>query len=170
TKGAFALIVAFMFLAPFVIMFTTSLKADTELINNDAFLPASPQWDNYVKAVNYIPFVRFLGNTLMVCGFNVLGTLLSCTLIAYGFSRIEWPGRTLWFGVMMTTLMLPAQVTMIPVFVIFKQLGLVGTYVPLILPAFLGNALFIFLIRQFMMSIPKEMNEAARIDGCSEMR
>lgn len=169
-NGALALAVAMMFLAPFVIMVTTSLKADAELINNDTILPAAPQWGNYAKAVNYIPFVRFMGNTLMLCGFSVVGTLLSCTLIAYGFSRIDWPGRSFWFAVMMTTLMLPAQVTMIPVFVIFKKLGLVGTYVPLILPAFLGNALFIFLIRQFMLSIPREMNEAARIDGCSELR
>lgn len=170
TKAALSLLVALMFLLPFVIMITTSLKADSEIISNTSLLPASPQWDNYARAVSYIPFVRFLGNTLMLCAFTIIGTLLSCTLIAYGFAKIDWPGRTFWFGVMMTTLMLPAQVTMIPVFIIFKKLGLVGTYLPLIIPAFLGNALFIFLIRQFMLGIPREMNEAARIDGCSELR
>jgi len=168
-KGGMAIAVAVVFLLPFLVMVSTSLKADTELITNRSLLPGDLQWTNYSRAVTYIPFARFLANTLVLCAFSIIGTLLSCTLIAYGFSRIEWPGRGFWFAIMMGTLMLPAQVTMIPVFVIFKKLGLVGTYVPLILPAFLGNALYVFLIRQFMLGIPREMNEAARIDGCTEM-
>jgi len=110
-----------------------------------------------------------MGNTLMVSGLTIVGMVLSCSLIAYGFSRVRWPGRDWVFLAYLSTIMLPAQVTMIPLYIVFRRLGWVGTYLPLIIPAFFGNALYVFLLRQFFMTIPNELSDAARIDGASEL-
>src|SRR6185369_7624059 len=100
--------------------------------------------------------------------FNVFATLISCTLVAYGFARINWPGRNILFGVLLATLMIPYPVTLIPTFLVFRRLGWVGTPNPLTWPAFFGNAFFIFLLRQFYLTIPQELSQAAKIDGASE--
>jgi len=124
--------------------------------------------NNYTRGLVFIPFLRQLRNTLIICLFSVFGTILSCSLVAYGLSRIDWKGRDTLFLIMLSTMMLPMQVTMIPVFAIFVRLGWVDTFLPLIAPTFLGNPFFIFLLRQFFMTIPKDLSEAARLDGCSE--
>lgn len=114
-------------------------------------------------------FLLYLKNTLRICLLVVFGTLLSCSLVAYGLACVNWRGREVLFWIMLATMMLPGQVTMIPVFMTFKKLGWIGTILPLVVPSFLGNAFFIFLLRQFYRSIPPELAEAARIDGCSEL-
>ena len=126
------------------------------------------QWSNYTRGLTFIPFFQELRNTLTIALCCVFGTLLSCSLVAYGLSKIEWRGRGPLFIIMLSTMMLPGQVTMIPVFAIFVKLGWVDTFLPLIVPAFLGSPFFIFLLRQFFMGIPKELSEAAKLDGCSE--
>ncbi|MCE5198110.1 MAG: carbohydrate ABC transporter permease [Armatimonadota bacterium] len=126
------------------------------------------EWKNYTKGLTFIPFLQELRNTLTVSILSVIGTILSCSLVAYGLAKIDWHGRNSLFIIMLSTMMLPAQVTMIPIFAIFVKLGWVDTFLPLIIPAFLGSPFFIFLLRQFFMGIPKELSEAARLDGCSE--
>jgi multiple sugar transport system permease protein len=118
--------------------------------------------------LKYAPFARYFLNSFLLCGTVVIGTLFSNTLISYGFSRIRWVGRDVVFVIVLGTLMLPSQVTMIPVYIIFRKLGWVGGYLPLMVPSFLGNAYYIFLLRQFFRGIPFELSDAARIDGCSE--
>lgn len=158
-----------LFLAPLLWMVSSSLKANDQLfVPQPIWFPSPPRWENYPKALTYIPFLTYLGNTLLICTLAVVGSLISCSLVAYGFARIDWPGRDLLFFALLATMMLPAQVTMIPSFLLFRWLGWYGTYKPLIVPAFLGNAFLIFLLRQFFLSIPKELSEAARIDGASE--
>ncbi|GMV91578.1 MAG: hypothetical protein AMXMBFR82_13560 [Candidatus Hydrogenedentota bacterium] len=125
-------------------------------------------WENYAEAFRIIDFPRNLRNTLFVCFTVVIGTVLSCSLVAYSFSRIEWPGRDLCFILVLATMMLPYQVMLIPLFVLYKNLGWTGTFKPLIVPAFLGTPFYIFLLRQFFMGIPQDLSAAARIDGCSE--
>jgi multiple sugar transport system permease protein len=125
-------------------------------------------WENYTEAFQIIDFPRNLRNTLFVCFTVVIGTVLSCSLVAYSFSRIEWPGRDLCFILVLATMMLPYQVMLIPLFVLYKNLGWTGTFKPLIVPAFLGTPFYIFLLRQFFMGIPQDLSAAARIDGCSE--
>jgi multiple sugar transport system permease protein len=129
----------------------------------------APQWHNYPEALSSFPFWQYLMNTLFVCLMTMTGTVLSAALPAYGFSRLRWPGRDPLFFVLIMTIMLPAQVTMLPVFLIFRWLGWTGTFLPLIVPPFLGSAFSIFLLRQFFMGIPQELSDAARIDGCSEL-
>src|SRR5207253_1344679 len=124
-------------------------------------------WQNYVDAWSALPFTLFLWNTLIITVLGTFGALVSCSLVAFGFSRLRAPGSTVLFIVLLSTLMLPSQVTLVPTFVLYRILGWVGTFLPLIVPAFFGgSAFFIFLLRQFMMTIPLEMDDAARIDGC----
>jgi len=123
---------------------------------------------NYPAGLTFIPFGKYLLNTLLICALVVLGTLISCSLVAYGLARIRWRGRNALFYGIIATMMLPFQVTMVPLFVVFARLGWVDTFLPLIVPAFFGNAFFIFLLRQFFFTIPDELADAARIDGCRE--
>lgn len=120
----------------------------------------------YSEALRYIDFWRYLGNTVTIVVLSIIGTLLSCSLVAYGFARLEFPGRDVLFAVLLATMMLPAQVTMVPQFLIFRYLGWYNTLIPLWVPSFLGSAFFIFMLRQFMKSIPKDLEDAAKIDGC----
>lgn len=159
------------FLLPFLWLVSTSLKSDAQVFAfPPVWLPRPIQWANYPRALTYIPFFSYLLNTLVISGANVLGILLSCPLVAYGLARVRWAGRDLLFVIVLATMMLPYQVTMIPLFIVFKSLGWVGSYKPLIVPAFFGAPFFIFLLRQFFMTIPFELSDAARIDGCSELR
>ncbi len=124
---------------------------------------------NYTEAFERFPFPLYLANTLVICVLSVIGTVLSCSLVAYGLACVTWRGRELLFWIMLSTMMLPGQVTMIPLFLTFKRLGCINTIVPLVLPSFLGNAVFIFLLRWFYRSVPADLLEAARLDGCSEL-
>lgn len=170
--GAFILcaLVGFTYLFPFYWMIVTALKTDQQIFQWPPLLwPTTPQWGNFLQATRYIPFWTYMKNTLVICVLSIIGTLISCTLIAYGFARVRWPGREIVFIIYLSTLMLPGQVTMIPLYVIFRQLGWVGTILPLVVPSFFGNTFFVFLLRQFFKTIPNELTDAARIDGANEL-
>lgn len=157
------------FFLPFYWLVATSLKPDVQVFQSPpTWFPHPVMWENYPKAITYVPFGRYLINTLVICAFSVFGALASSSLVAYSFSKISWPGRNIMFFILISTLMLPGQVTMIPVFTIFKSLHWIDTIKPLVVPSFLGSAFFIFLLRQFFMTIPLELSDSARIDGCSE--
>jgi multiple sugar transport system permease protein len=124
-------------------------------------------WENFVLAVTKVPFFHYLLNTMIIVVFGTLGTLVSCTLVAYGFARFRGPGLNILFLILLSTVMLPPQVTLIPTFILFKKIGWYDTLYPLIIPAFFANAWDVFLLRQFFMSLPTELDDAARIDGAN---
>jgi multiple sugar transport system permease protein len=125
-------------------------------------------WQNYTEAFYKMAFWQNLRNTLFICVTVVLGTLVSCSLVAYSFARIPWPGRDAVFVLVLATMMLPYQVTLIPLFALYRELGWVGTFKPLIVPAFFGTPFYIFLLRQFFLGVPQDLSASARIDGCNE--
>jgi multiple sugar transport system permease protein len=167
------------FALPLVWMLATSLKGDAQIFAREgqtqtlsvrSLLPSPIQWSNYPAALQTVPFGTYLQNTLFLCAMNVLGAVLSSAIVAYGFARIQFPGRDVLFLVMISTMALPGQVTMIPVFAMFRWLGWYGTFLPLFVPSFFGNPFFIFLLRQFFRTVPEDLAEAARIDGAGEWR
>jgi multiple sugar transport system permease protein len=161
---------AVIYVFPLYWLIVTALKADKEIFQlPPSFFPAVPQWQNFAAATTYIPFWQYMGNTFFIALVTIIGTLLSCTLVAYGFSRIKWPGRNIVFLIYLSTIMLPAQVTLIPLYLIYRQIGWIGTFLPLTVPSFFGNAFFVFLLRQFLLSIPTELSDAAKMDGASEL-
>jgi multiple sugar transport system permease protein len=161
--------VGLIFVAPFLWMLSSSLKSNLEIFRfPPRLLPSPPIWSNYPNALNYIPFWRYAWNTFVISASSVVGTLFSCPIAAYAFARLRWRLRGFFFAVCLTTLMLPFLATMVPLFIIFRNLGMIDTYWPLILPAFGGSPLYIFLLRQFFFTIPRELSEAALIDGCTE--
>ena len=167
------LILGIVFILPFVWMVSTSLKTDPQVYEiPPRVIPNPVRWANYPEILfgETWDWSVFLYNTLIrYAAPNVVGVLASSILVAYGFSRINWPGRDVLFFVCMATMMIPYQVTMIPLFIIFRKLKWVNTYLPLVIPAFFGVPYFIFMLRQFFLGIPEELSDAARIDGCSEL-
>ena len=164
------MIMAVAYIFPLYWLVVTALKTDVEIFQQPPpIFPPDPQWQNFGASTTYIPFWRYMWNTIAISGLTVLGTVLSCTFIAYGFARIQWPGRNLFFLIYLSTIMLPSQVTLIPLYLIFRDLGWVGTFLPLVVPHFFGSALYVFLLRQFLLTIPQELSDAARIDGASEL-
>lgn len=168
------LLVAFglVFLLPFAWMVSTSLKPLNETMTlPPRWLPSEPQWQNYPEAMRAMgPFWLYARNSLLLALLNVVGTVASSALVAYGFSRIEWRGRDSLFLLLLATMMIPFPVVMVPVYTLFRDLGWIGSFKPLWVPAFLAGAFNVFLLRQFFLSIPKDLTEAARMDGCSEFR
>ncbi|MEN6479034.1 MAG: carbohydrate ABC transporter permease [Anaerolineales bacterium] len=160
-----------LFFVPFLWMLSTSLKFDTEVYRiPPTWIPQTVRWANYPEALTYVPFGRYFGNTMFYAAFTVAGTVFSSALVAYSFSRLQWKQRDLVFGLILATMMVPYQVTMIPQYLIFKRLGWLNTYLPMIVPSYFGMPYFIFMMRQFFMTIPMELSDAARIDGCTEFR
>ncbi|MNI29152.1 L-arabinose transport system permease protein AraQ [compost metagenome] len=158
-------------LIPFVWMVSTSLKNRLSVFQfPPQWIPHDPVWSNYYKALTVIPFHQYALNTLTLELFINIGQVLSCTLVAYGFSRFRFKGREFLFIVMLATQLIPEQVTMIPTFIFFSKLGWVDTFLPLIVPAYFGNAFYIFLMRQYIQSIPFDLDEAAKIDGAGVWR
>lgn len=155
-------------LFPLLWMISTSLKQPGEVfLLPPKWLPIPPQWSNYVKLFEILPFGNFLVNSFKISGLATLGALLSCSMSAFAFARMRFVGRDLLFAIILATLMIPYQVTLIPLFALFKLIGWLGTHLPLIVPYFFGSAFGIFLMRQFYLTIPQELVDAARIDGCS---
>lgn len=153
-------------LFPFMWMLSTSFKSDIQLYAwPPVWLPLPLQIENYVKAFTKLPFGLWFGNTTIITVLSVCGTLLSCTIAAYGFARYRAPGRGVLFMIMISTMMIPWTVVMIPKFFLFTQIGWVNTFLPLTVPSFFGNAFYIFLLRQFFLTIPPDTEEAAKIDG-----
>ncbi len=165
------ILVGVLFFFPFAWLVLTSLKSVQEIfLFPPTILPQKVVWSNYAKAVTAIPFLQYFENTMTITIGKIVGSVLSCSLVAYGFSRIEWPGRETVFVLVLATMMLPFQVTMIPLYIIFDRIHWIGTYYPLIIPSWFASAYFVFMLRQFFRTIPTELSEAARIDGCSEPR
>lgn len=160
-----------LFSTPVVWMVSSSLhKLPDVFAQPFHWIPAVPQWSNYVRAVTILPVGRFLLNTVIITAPVMVATVLSSALVAYGFSRFRFPGRDFLFSLCLGTMMLPGQVTMIPLYILFARLGWVDTYLPLIVPSLFGSPFYIFLLRQFFMTIPRDSEEAAFIDGASRLR
>ncbi|MCL4544417.1 MAG: carbohydrate ABC transporter permease [Chloroflexi bacterium] len=165
------IILGLLFTVPFLWLLSTSFKTDPQIFKfPPIWIPNPLTINQYRLALTTIPFFLYLKNSLIYCGFSVVGDIISCSLVAYGLARIRWRGRDILFVLTIATLLLPYQVTLVPLFIVFRTLGWVGTFLPLIVPHFFGSAIFIFLLRQFMMTIPMEISEAARIDGAGELR
>ena len=167
---AYSLLIAgsILVLIPVFWMISSALKPNSKIfIFPPQWIPNPIQWDNFVTAMTSLPFGTYFQNTMIIEIGSIVGTVLSCSVVAYGFARLNAPGRNFWFIVLLSTMMLPGVVTMIPVYLIFRQLGWVNTFLPLIVPNFFGSAFFIFLLRQFFMTIPRDFEEAARIDGAN---
>jgi len=163
------ILLGLIFLFPFYWLVSTAIKPDDQIFQMPpAWVPHPLQWQNFPKALTDIPFFLYMFNTLRICVCSVTGTVLASSLVAYSLAKISWKGRTLVFYSLIATMILPAQVTLIPTFMIYKWLGWIGTLLPLTVPPFLGGAFSIFLLRQFFMTIPNELSDAARIDGCNE--
>lgn len=171
TVAQICLIVASaFFIIPFIWMVSTSLKPITQVFTYPPeWIPNPFKWSNYVEATEYIPFFTYLKNTVVITVFSTLGVILSCPLVAYSFAKLEWKGRNVMFIITIAVMMIPMQVTMIPLFLLFNELGWVGTPLPLIVPAFFGVPFSIFLMRQFFMGLPNTLRDAAKIDGASEL-
>src|SRR5687768_7345126 len=159
-------------LVPLAWMVLTSLKSYDEVIASPpAWLPQEPRWGNYSEALTTFDFARYLLNSLLISALTIAGTLVSCTLAAYAFACLRARGRDAIFALLLGTMMLPAQVTIIPLFKLFASIGWINTWLPLIVPSWLATNVFaIFLLRQFFLAIPRDYIEAARIDGASELR
>lgn len=168
---ALLIIGSLIFLTPFLWMISSSLKDSGQIFKFPPTIFPNPfVWENYPNAVTFIPFFRYLINTVLICLGVVIGNCLSATLVAYSFGILKWKGRNHLFKLLLATMLLPPQVTMVPIFIIFRHLGMIDTFWPLILPSFFGTPFFIFLMRQFYLGIPYDLVEAARLDGCSEWR
>ncbi|MFO7975910.1 MAG: carbohydrate ABC transporter permease [Candidatus Hydrogenedentota bacterium] len=159
-----------LFLFPLVWMISTALKPiEQTMIMPPRWIPDPVQWENFREAVTYIPFFTYARNTLTIAVLGTLGTVLSSSIVAYGFARIEWKGRDAMFLVLLATMMVPFPVTMVPLYAVFRELHWIGTFRPLWVPAWFGASAFnVFLLRQFFLTIPRDFDDAARIDGCSE--
>ena len=158
-----------IFSLPLLVMVSGSLKSSEKLARDPYSLwPAGWNWINYPEALASMPFLVYLSNTLLLCTGCVIGTTLSCALAAYGLSRVDWSGRRWMFGLVIATMLLPWHITMIPRFVLISELGLYNSLWSIVLPTFLGDAFFIFLLRQFFMTIPEPLLDAGRMDGLSQ--
>ncbi len=158
------------FILPFIWMVSTSVKPIGQVfVYPPKWIPDPVLWSNYRKAMTAVPFLLYFRNTLLISGMTILGTVISCSLVAYGFSRVRWIGRDAVFLIVLATMMLPTATTLVPLYIIFRKLGWMGTFKPLIVPPFFGTAFFIFLLRQFFMTIPMDLSDAARIDGEAEL-
>lgn len=164
---------SFGFVFPFLWMLFTALKTPQELLmGTEVFFPRDPQWINFIKAVQSIPFFMYLKNSLIIVSLVMVGTLFSATTAAYAFAKLRWRGRDKWFIIMLSTMMIPIQVILIPTYILYSKIGWLGTRLPLIVPAFFGGgaAFYIFLLRQFYKGIPKELTESAIIDGATHFQ
>jgi len=160
-----------VFLLPLLWMLSTSLKPPSQVfVFPPSWIPNPIRLSNYIEGWTILPFTLFLRNTIIITGLNVIGNLLSCSLAAFGFARLRARTSNFLFILCLATIMIPYQVIIIPQFILFKSLNWIDTFKPLIIPAWLGWPFFIFILRQFFMTIPFELDDAARIDGCSSFR
>jgi multiple sugar transport system permease protein len=168
---AVILVVVLLFVFPFLVMLTTAFKTPADVFHAPPQLwPNTWTLANFATAITETPFLLYFANTVFVAGLSVLGTLVSTSLVAYSLAKIKWSGRRPLLIVVLATMMLPPQVTLIPLFVLWSNLNLTNSYVPLIVPTFLATPFLVFMIRQFMLSIPDDLLDAARTDGASELR
>lgn len=167
---AVLVVLSAIFCIPFFWLVSTSLKPNEQMFAFPiVWIPNPPTLEHYVLGLRYVPFPRYIANTLFIAGFSIIGSVASSAWVAYGLSRIRWPLAKPIFSLILATMMLPGQVTMIPMFIMFKNFGWIDSYLPLIVPTFFGSAFYIFLLRQFFLSIPMELSEAAKVDGANEL-
>lgn len=163
--------IAILYIVPLLWMLSTSLKSLQDIQMGQSFFPKKIYFENYPIALKTIPFLKYTGNTIFVTVIATIGTVLSASLVAYSFARLRWPGRDLLFVVLLSTLMLPSQVLQVQTFILFNKLNWIDTYLPLTVPFFFNAGAFnIFLLRQFYKGVPLELSDAAKIDGCGELR
>jgi len=164
------IVLAFSFLLPFYWMASSALKDDSQVYTvPPVWIPNPAHWNNFPDAWLQYDFNRYMVNTVVRYALpGTLATTITSAVVAYGFSRLRWSGRDILFFICLMTMMVPFQVTMVPLFIIFKRLGWLNSYLPLVIPSFCGSPYFIFMLRQFFMTIPQELSDAARIDGASE--
>lgn len=163
--------VAVVLVLPLYWMLATALKTPEQTFAlPPEWIPNPMAWENFTQVFEEVPFGRFILNTVILVALNIIGELFAVTLVAYGFARLRFPGRSLLFLLMLSTLMIPYHVTLVPRFILFSRLGWVNTYLPLFVPAFTGSSFLIFMVRQYMMSIPFDLDEAAYIDGASRLQ
>ena len=158
-----------IFMMPLFFVVATSLMDRSQTVSHSLW-PHPFIWHNYIKVFQDVPFLRWTMNTVLVSTLGMIGTVISSVPPAYVLSRLQWRGRSTAFIIILATMMLPGQVTMIPVYVTFSKMGWIPSLLPLIVPAFFSSGFSIFLLRQFFTSIPDEISDAARIDGCSELQ
>jgi ABC-type glycerol-3-phosphate transport system permease component len=160
------------FLVPTIWMVSSSLKASTEVFAQPiVWIPEQPEWRNYAKVFEFLPFGKFAINTILVTGLAVVGTIASSMLVAYSFARLNWPGKRIFFGILIATMLLPDVVTLVPRFIMFRSFGWIDTFLPLIVPFWTGiSALYVFLAVQFLRGLPIELEEAALIDGANRLQ
>ena len=165
------IVISLFCIGPLIWMIRSSIMTSKEIFTlPPLLLPAIPQWNNYIELFKVLPFARYFINTLIIVSINVVGALISNTIIAYAFAKINFKGKTIMYGMCLATLMLPQTVTLIPLFIEWKYLGGINTYAPLTVLSFFGNAFYIFLLNQFFKMIPIEYNEAAFIDGANHFQ
>lgn len=169
----FVIALGLFMIYPVVWMIISSFKPNNMIFSDPGLIPKALTIENYIsgwKGYAGVTFGRFFANSLFMCAVAIVGNVLSCTMAAYAFGRLRFAGRDFWFAVMMITLMLPGQVTIVPRYILFNTFGWVGSYLPIFVPKFLAtDAFFVFLLVQFIRSLPKELDEAAIIDGCSKL-
>ncbi|MGC9359276.1 MAG: carbohydrate ABC transporter permease [Anaerolineae bacterium] len=171
-RYALLILLAFSFFLPFYWMVSSALKDDSQVYTvPPIWIPNPAHWENFPDAWMQYNFNQYTVNTVFRYAIPVaLGATVSSAVVAYGFSRLRWPGRDVLFFICLTTMMIPFQVTMVPLFIVFRDLGWLNSYRPLVIPAFFGNPYFIFMLRQFFTTIPEELADAARIDGANELQ
>lgn len=172
-KHIFLSLTSLIMVYPLIWMLAASFKPDNQIFGSLSLWPTSFDWHNYRDGWSAlsVDFGKFFWNSTVVTVLSVIGNVISCSFAAYAFARLEFSGKTIWFALMMMTLMIPYHVVLIPQYLLFLQLGWVNTYLPLIVPQFLaGDAFFIFLMIQFFRQLPRELDEAAMIDGCSPFK
>jgi multiple sugar transport system permease protein len=171
SRHIFLIIFSIVFGFPFLWTLSTSLKTEQQLfLFPPQLIPQPATLDNYTQLFQYFPVGRFFLNSVIITSLTVAGTLFSCSMAAYSFSRLRWPGRNIFFIVTISTMMLPYPVTMVPLYLIFRDFGWVNTWFPLWVPAWFGVPFFIFLMRQFFLSLPSEIEDAAKVDGAGYVR
>ncbi len=162
-----ALAIAAMFVLPFMFILLTALMTQRQALTSTVW-PRPFQWGNFARVFSEIPLIRYTYSTVVYAVLSTIGTVGSSIPVAYALSRMQWRGRNAAFVLVLATLMLPTQVTIVPLYVVFVRIGWIGSLKPLIVPAFFGDAFTIFLLRQFFLTIPQELTDAARVDGASE--
>jgi len=170
TLNAIAWLIGLLFAIPFYWLISSAVKTTKQIFQMPpVWIPNPVVLNNFVRVFTETEFLNFLKNTLIIALPVTFGTVLSCAMVGYGFSRINWKGRDIFFSLSLAMLMLPSMVTLIPVFIIFRKLEWTGTFKPLIVPAFFGTPYYIFMFRQFFRTIPIELSDSARVDGASEL-
>ncbi len=160
-----------LMIVPLLWMLSTALKPEYKIFQfPPELLPSPALWGNFVDLFGFYPVAKYTMNTVYVTVLSIAGKLLSCTLVAYGFAKFRAPGKNVWFLILLSTMMIPWAVTMVPLFILYKTIGWYNTYLPLWVPAFFGDAFFVFLLRQFIMTIPKDLEESAKMDGAGILK